>query len=141
VGAAAGGANYKTHPKMPKNAVKIMTNQWNVANLHNQIPNGFPISKGFAPPQLRCRGDRFFPLSVPEGARRGDGARLFRTAPLRAKQSSQNAASGGKSIGRSSVSFQHFCQINIFLRRWSKSPNKKSCHYFWSFKVHWGVKF
>lgn len=102
VGAAAGGANYKAHPKMPKNAVKMMTNQWNVANLHNQMV--FPSQKRSPPPQLRCRGDRFFPLSVPDGARRGDGARLFRTAPLRAKQSSQKRGQRRK-VHRSQLSF------------------------------------
>ena len=108
VGATAGGANYKTHPKMLKNAVKMMTNQWNVANLHNQIPNGFPILKGFAPPQLRCRGEiDFFPFPSQtgrEGARRGDGARLFHTAPLRAKQSSQKRGQRRK-VHRSQLIF------------------------------------
>lgn len=101
----------------------------------------FPSQKG-SPPHSSAAGEiDFFPFPSQKG-REGAMALGF-SAQLRCapNKAARNAASGGKSIGRSSVSFQHFCQINIFLRRWSKSPNKKSCHYFWSFKVHWGVKF
>lgn len=104
VGAAAGGANYKTHPKMLKNAVKMMTNQWNVANLHNQIPNGFPILKGFAPPTAPLQGgDRFFPLSVPDGARRGEKGRWrsafpHSSAARQTKQPETRPAAEGPSV-------------------------------------------
>ena len=103
----------------------------------------FSHLKRVRPPHSSAAGGRsiFSPFRPRRGEKGREGAMALgfstqlRCAPNKA---ARNAASGGRSIGRSSFSFQHFCQINIFLRRWSKSPNKKSCHYFWSFKVHWG---